>query len=158
MLRKALGSFALGALSMSVLAVTPFGFALAQTPPPTCAQQIQACKGQVHNTRDACLPNCESSPNAETCDESLQTQFVEGINLCNTRLTQCIAGQPPSGSYSATCVSSSISVSTDGTLSATCLNGHGGSVNTQLPNAYACTGDIDNDLGTLRCLTPLCAM
>ena len=116
MLRTVGSALIVGTLTVSVLAVTPFGSAIAQTPPPTCAQQMQACKNQVMDTRNACLPSCASNPNSQACDMALQGQFVQGINLCNSRLAECIADQPPSGSYQSTCTD--ISVSSEGTLSA----------------------------------------
>lgn len=157
MFRKAIGSaFVVGTLSVSVLAVTPCGSALAQVPPPTCAQQMQACKDQVMNTRNSCLPSCASNSDPNTCRQSLQDQFVELIQFCNDRMATCIAEQVPTGSYSRSCTD--ISVSAEGTLTAQCLDVHGIDQSAELANAYACDSDIINVNGVLVCGVNGCAL
>jgi hypothetical protein len=138
----------MGSFTMLALAVTPFGSAKAQTSPPECAQQMQACKEQVHNTRGVCLQDCETSADPQTCEKTAQDQFVAGVDTCNDLFQQCKAGLAPGGSYTLTC--NNISVS-DGTLSAVCTTIFGFPQNTSLANAYACPGDIANIDGTLTC-------
>jgi hypothetical protein len=157
MLRKALGSaFVVGALSMSVLAVAPFiGSAIAQVPPPTCAEQMQTCKKTAMDTRNACQPQCANSSDPN-CQQSVQDQFVDTIQFCNDRMATCVGDLPPTGSYSASC--SDISVSADGTLTAQCKDFHGVLHSAELANAYACDTDIININGTLVCGVLGCAL
>jgi hypothetical protein len=111
-------NFAIVVALVAVALTLPFGSAKAQTPPPTCAQQMQVCKEQVHDTRGACLQQCSNNADPKTCQQTAQDQFVAGIDSCNNLFQQCTAGQAPGGSYTLTC--SDISVSDGNTECAMC--------------------------------------
>ena len=77
MLRNIPSAFALGALAICVLAVTPPGSAIAQNTETICQAQLETCKGREGSLRNACFQECKSSSTPDDCPELLISKLFK---------------------------------------------------------------------------------
>lgn len=115
------------------------------TPGPGKTLTLNArCQTRRGRVVDAVLPNYQACRgDIGNNDGRLECSAAQGENL----------GQPPRGSYRATCRDDQLVRGRSGTIDliASCQTRSGRLVDATLPNVRACNGDISNDDGRLVC-------